>query len=472
MKKTFFSSVIVAILQALVLTHCSTAETRLLTATAPASNPPALSTGSATQTTGDPLPTETGPTLSPGANFSRMSAEWRVAYFVEDAMQICVMDGDESDRFCLDLNEGNFAAGYAASGFLALSPDGTRVAYATECNIYIWTIGRDVFPLRRDNPCGIFREVKWSPDGRSIVYISEELYRGCDFCQSYFGDIFISSLDGSIHRVLTEELEGWSYGPDWSPDGKNIVFSLGRLAQESPVGYAAAEDIMVIPAEGGSAVKLTYHPAIDTRPVWSPDGSQIAFLSDRRRNGLMNLYLMNPSGGEVRLAAELGSPDQWPYHGAYFFWLPDGLHMIHDNRLINTLTGQSERVDLPSSSPNAYASWAMPGQSAVVSAPELTPASSTSLPPSCAGDWSQLRPGIYAVIAGGEDDQPNRVREAPDTGAKVIQQIYPGELVRVLEGPVCADGVVFWKVENKSIPGGAGWTAEGDGKEYYLEPVR
>ena len=38
----------------------------------------------------------------------------------------------------------------------------------------------------------------------------------------------------------------------------------------------------------------------------------------------------------------------------------------------------------------------------------------------------------------------------------------------ILEGPVCADGFVFWRVENDSIPGGSGWTAEGDGTEYWL----
>jgi hypothetical protein len=39
----------------------------------------------------------------------------------------------------------------------------------------------------------------------------------------------------------------------------------------------------------------------------------------------------------------------------------------------------------------------------------------------------------------------------------------------VVEGPVCADELVFWRVENSTIPGGTGWTAEGDGKEYWLE---
>lgn len=54
----------------------------------------------------------------------------------------------------------------------------------------------------------------------------------------------------------------------------------------------------------------------------------------------------------------------------------------------------------------------------------------------------------------------------------VIALLYPGSVVKVLEGPVCADGVVFWKVESDLIPGGVGWTAEGDSTEYYLVPYQ
>jgi hypothetical protein len=64
------------------------------------------------------------------------------------------------------------------------------------------------------------------------------------------------------------------------------------------------------------------------------------------------------------------------------------------------------------------------------------------------------------------------VRSSPETNAEIITQLYPGEIVLVSEGPICADGLVFWKVEHKSIPGGAGWTAEGDMKEYFLEPIQ
>jgi hypothetical protein len=89
--------------------------------------------------------------------------------------------------------------------------------------------------------------------------------------------------------------------------------------------------------------------------------------------------------------------------------------------------------------------------------------------PHCAYDWSQLHIGSYAIVAGDSNDLPNRVRSSPSTAADVIYQIYPGTIVKVLEGPICADGLVFWKVENRAIPGGSGWTAEGDGTEYYLE---
>jgi hypothetical protein len=96
----------------------------------------------------------------------------------------------------------------------------------------------------------------------------------------------------------------------------------------------------------------------------------------------------------------------------------------------------------------------------------------TYLTPACAMGWSQLFPGRFAVVTGGPDDPPNRVRSAPDTSAGFLTQIYPGDIVVVLEGPVCAGSLVFWKVQSDLIPGGAGWTAEGDGVEYFLEPYQ
>ncbi|MFZ5885459.1 MAG: SH3 domain-containing protein [Chloroflexota bacterium] len=85
----------------------------------------------------------------------------------------------------------------------------------------------------------------------------------------------------------------------------------------------------------------------------------------------------------------------------------------------------------------------------------------------CAGKYTQLLPGVWAQVAPGD---PNRVRSTPSRSADVIGQLYPGTASLVVEGPICADGLVFWRVENSTIPGGSGWTAEGDGREYWLEP--
>ena len=63
----------------------------------------------------------------------------------------------------------------------------------------------------------------------------------------------------------------------------------------------------------------------------------------------------------------------------------------------------------------------------------------------------------------------NRVRAKPEKDAAVIGSIEPGEPISIMEGPSCDDTWVWWKV--KSIQTGlVGWTAEGDGDEYWLTP--
>ena len=56
--------------------------------------------------------------------------------------------------------------------------------------------------------------------------------------------------------------------PSISPDGKQVVFSWRG-------------DLWLVGADGGEARRLTVHPGIDSRSAWSPDGSEIAFESDR-----------------------------------------------------------------------------------------------------------------------------------------------------------------------------------------------
>jgi hypothetical protein len=88
----------------------------------------------------------------------------------------------------------------------------------------------------------------------------------------------------------------------------------------------------------------------------------------------------------------------------------------------------------------------------------------------CTSGWTRLRAGRYAKVSQ-DRPAPNRIRKGPDTSAEIIYRIDPGGILRLVEGPICTNGLIFWKVESTLIPGGVGWTAEGDGEEYYLEPI-
>lgn len=77
----------------------------------------------------------------------------------------------------------------------------------------------------------------------------------------------------------------WLRNSAISPDGKTIAFT-----------YKG--DIYTVPAAGGTARQLTTNPAYDTKPLWSPDGSKIAFTSTRE--GSTDIYVMPSYGGTPR----------------------------------------------------------------------------------------------------------------------------------------------------------------------------
>ena len=89
----------------------------------------------------------------------------------------------------------------------------------------------------------------------------------------------------------------WLRYPAISPDGQTIVFT-----------YQG--DLYRVPAAGGTAVALTSHPAHDFMPVWSRDGRQIAFASDRHGN--FDIFVMPATGGEARRLTFHSAPE-YPY---------------------------------------------------------------------------------------------------------------------------------------------------------------
>lgn len=77
----------------------------------------------------------------------------------------------------------------------------------------------------------------------------------------------------------------WMRDVQISPDGTEIAFC-----------YKG--DIYKVPAKGGTATQLTTQASYECTPIWSPDGKQIAFASDR--NGNFDLFVMPSNGGTAQ----------------------------------------------------------------------------------------------------------------------------------------------------------------------------
>lgn len=96
--------------------------------------------------------------------------------------------------------------------------------------------------------------------------------------------------------------------PSLSPDGQTIAFASGG-------------DIWTVPAAGGVARILVTDPATESRPLWSPDGTRLAFVSTR--GGVANLYVMTLATGAVtRLTwSDVGEAlDGWSRDGAWIYF--------------------------------------------------------------------------------------------------------------------------------------------------------
>jgi hypothetical protein len=210
----------------------------------------------------------------------------------------------------------------------------------------------------------------------------------------------------------------------------------------------------MINADGSNPINLTNSSTSDRSPAWSPDGAKIAFASGR--DHVWKIYVMNADGSHpIRLT-------QGHDNGRYPVWSPDGTKIAfieYVKGYIYVMNADGSGLTYTYLTSTSNLSW-WP----IIAAPSTSG-------PDCTSGWTRLTTGTLAQVSGASTAS-NRVRSGPSRGNEVIAQLLPGTVVEVSEGPVCADGLVFWKVESDLIPGGTGWTAEGDGTEYFLVPYR
>lgn len=178
------------------------------------------------------------------------------------------------------------------------SPDGGRIAFVSTAYQGRWHVfvmdarGGEPRRLTEDRDSGLPRyyysrfdhylSPSWSPDGSELLLVSN---RGHVWGSGGFWRM--RAEPGAPMREVRYEETTWKARPDWSRDGKRVVYSsyLGRQWSQ----------LWLMTAEGGDPFQLSYGDFDATAPRWSPDARRIAYVSNE--DGDTSLWVLDVPGG-------------------------------------------------------------------------------------------------------------------------------------------------------------------------------
>lgn len=146
----------------------------------------------------------------------------------------------------------------------------------------------------------------WSPDSKQIIWSK---MRGLGV------DLYLANADGSDEKSLVNKGPTDS-APAWSSDGKKLTFTADQSDQQN---------VYVLDLASAEAIRLT-EDSWDFQPVWSMDGKQILFardVDDALKEGTIPIYIMNSDGSDLR---EFKTGDEFKGDPTYS---PDGSQVVY-----------------------------------------------------------------------------------------------------------------------------------------------
>ena len=191
------------------------------------------------------------------------------------------------------------------------SPDGTKLVYSRAHPGISLSTTNDLFlfDFTRNREIRLTRNQRatdpdFSPNGQSIVFVKH--FPGCSNLMS------LDLRTGQIRQLTSFRLQTEVFSPRWSPDGREIAFSLMDSTGRRMVAAISAE---------GDSLQILQNSGYDARsPDWSPDGTKLAYID--YRFGTPNLFVMNRDGSDAR-------PVTNAFGGLFNpAWSPDGKRLF------------------------------------------------------------------------------------------------------------------------------------------------
>jgi Tol biopolymer transport system component len=206
-------------------------------------------------------------------------------------------------------NVDSSQAGYRVVGNSMCNPG--KIAFISDIDgnsdVYVMEVDGSN-PINMTNNPATEYSPSWSPDGRKITFASS---------RAGSHDIFVMDADGSNLSNLTN-MPGSDLEPAWSPDGKLIAFDAWRDTGSGP----GTAQIYLMNASGTNQVRLTQGSATYRGPSWSPDGKKLAFWGG---TGQSEIFVIGVDGTDMtQLTSDTRTGNVVRYENIQSAWSPDG----------------------------------------------------------------------------------------------------------------------------------------------------